>query len=74
MTKHDDLPEGITVLHREPPQPSVELALELARLGGSLKLVRAAGGEDAIEALHGEAGAADGNGSPDPAAAVGTGD
>jgi hypothetical protein len=66
MINDNDLPEGVAVLHREPPEPSVELALDLARLGGSLKLVRAAGGEEAVEAVEawdGEQANGHGNGS-----------
>jgi len=63
MSNHDDLPEGISVLHRKPADHSVELALELARLGGSVKLVRAAGGQEAVDALHANGGPAGRNGA-----------
>lgn len=69
MSEHDHLPEGITILERKPAGQSVELALELARLGGSVKLVRAAGGEEAVEALS-EDGNGNGNGTGDHTPAV----
>jgi hypothetical protein len=48
------LPEGTTVLERAPAEKSVELALEAARMGASDALVRALGGEEAIQALEQE--------------------
>ena len=39
------LPEGTTVLEREPAEESPELAAELERLGGSETLVKAVSGE-----------------------------
>lgn len=55
-----ELPEGTTILEREPAEPSLELAIDLARRGASLELVRAVGGDEAITALSQMQG---GNGS-----------
>lgn len=44
------LPVGARVMHREPPrEKSLELAEQLARRGGSESLIRAVGGEEAVE-------------------------
>ena len=50
-----ELPEGTTILEREPPQKDLELALDLAARGASETVVRAIGGEEAVEAMR-EAG------------------
>lgn len=47
-----ELPEGTTILEREPAEQSIELALDLARRGASETLVRAIGGEQAVEAMQ----------------------
>ena len=47
-----ELPEGTTILEREPAEPSIDLAIDLARRGASLTLVRAIGGEAAVEAVR----------------------
>ncbi len=47
-----ELPEDTEILEREPAELSVELALDLARRGASEELVRAIGGEEAVEAVH----------------------
>lgn len=67
------LPEGATVMELPPFQPSVELALEVARLGVSDEAIEALGGEEALERVH-EERAADAdpsatdatNGNPSP--------
>lgn len=65
------LPVGASVLERAPAEPSKELALELARRGGSDELVVAVGGPDALEDAQRErdaephaAAAPDENGKP----------
>ncbi len=59
-----ELPEGTTILdEREPAERSVELALDLARRGASVTLVRAIGGEEAVEAMLRDENGAAGNGA-----------
>lgn len=49
-----DLPVGATVRHREPVKDkSLKLAEQLARRGASESLVRAIGGDEAVEKLMG---------------------
>lgn len=48
------LPEGATVMELPPFEPSVELALEVARLGVSDEAIEALGGEEALERVHAE--------------------
>ena len=51
------LPEGATVLvDREPLEPSVEFALELARIGVSDLAIEALGGEEAVMLVREERG------------------
>jgi hypothetical protein len=47
------LPVGGVVLHPEQPQPSIELAEDLARRGASKWLVQAVGGEAAVRRIFG---------------------
>ncbi|HEX2233708.1 MAG TPA: hypothetical protein VHG69_10130 [Thermoleophilaceae bacterium] len=47
-----ELPEGTTILEREPAEHSVELAIDLARRGASMALVRAIGGEEAVDLVE----------------------
>jgi hypothetical protein len=56
-----ELPEGAEVLDLEPAGESLELALELAHRGASETLVRAVGGEEAVEAVREQRAAADGS-------------
>jgi hypothetical protein len=57
------------VLEREPAERSVELGLELARPGGSETLVRAVGGDEAVEVLESERTAEDEAGTTNGSAA-----
>ncbi len=67
MTETIELPEGTVVLTDAQPNGSpagdVELAVDLARLGGSEMLVRAVGGEEAVRKAD-EESASDQAGSP----------
>jgi hypothetical protein len=47
-----ELPEGTAILHREDPEPSVELGLELAHLGASESMIRAVGGDQAVAEIQ----------------------
>ena len=57
------MPEGTTVLDVGPPEVvhDIDLALDLARLGASPRLIRAVGGEDAVSKA--EAAVSNGNGA-----------
>jgi hypothetical protein len=57
-----ELPEGTTILEREPAEQSLELALDLARRGASEALVRAIGGDDAVDEMRRIDGAGNGRG------------
>lgn len=56
MTRHPEqevaLPEGATILRRSAFEPSVELALQLARMGASDELISAVGGQAALEEIR----------------------
>lgn len=52
MSEQIKLPEGATVLDLPPFEPSVELALEFARLGASDEAIRALGGDEALELVR----------------------
>lgn len=58
MTESNELPEGTVVLKFAQPNGEIDvnLAMDLARLGGSPMVVRAVGGDEAVRQVEAPAG------------------